>query len=114
MTGFPPFYRDGLLEIPLYSPMDCDLLGIPRPSTPTPGSLVDFARFALELSLARSGPLTMLTFHDWIVSGANRLQLLDAALSFMTNAGVRDVRAEDCWKGAGELAAGAPSSNGLA
>ena len=40
----PPFVRDGLVEIPVYSPLDCDLLGLPRPDAdrrrrcwPTPG-----------------------------------------------------------------------------
>jgi Polysaccharide deacetylase len=96
-AGCPPFYRGQLLEIPLYSPMDCDLVGLPAPSCPTPQALLDFARFALQSCLSRSSPLTMLTFHDWIISGANRIQLLDAVLSFMVEAGVRSTSVEEAW-----------------
>jgi Polysaccharide deacetylase len=97
MNGCPPFYRDALLEIPLYSPLDCDLLGFPPPSVPSPQSLLDFARFALHSCLAGSGHLSMLTFHDWIVGGANRLALLDGVLSLIPEANVSPVSVEMWW-----------------
>src|SRR6201996_4132977 len=31
----PPFTRDGLTEVPVYAPLDCDLLGLPRPTENT-------------------------------------------------------------------------------
>src|SRR5580693_5583077 len=42
LSGRSPFERAGLLEVPLYAPLDCDLLGLPRPtrrrtSSATPG-----------------------------------------------------------------------------
>jgi peptidoglycan/xylan/chitin deacetylase (PgdA/CDA1 family) len=89
LNGYPPFYRDALLEIPVYSPLDSDLLGFPRPSVPSPEPLLDFARFALESCLARPGQLSMLTFHDWLIAGANRLALLDGVLSFIPEANVQ-------------------------
>jgi peptidoglycan/xylan/chitin deacetylase (PgdA/CDA1 family) len=97
LDGYPPFYRGGLLEIPIYSPLDCDLLGFPPPSLPSPQSLLDFARFALESCLARPGHLSMLTFHDWIIAGANRLALLDRVLSFIPASNVRPVTVGMWW-----------------
>ncbi len=88
LNGCPPFHRDTLLEIPLYSPLDCDLLGFPAPSVPSPQSLLDFARFALDSRLAGPGQVSMLTFHDWIIGGANRLALLDGVLSLIPGANV--------------------------
>ena len=96
-SGCPPFYRGSLLEIPLYSPMDCDLLGLPEPSEPTAESLLDFARFSLLSTLSQSRPFTMLTFHDWIIAGGNRLSLFDQLLSSLHELGVQAVTVEECW-----------------
>lgn len=97
-SGCPPFYRGGLLEIPLYSPLDCDLIGLPRPSESTPKPLLDYALFALLSCLSGSGPLRMLTFHDWIISGGNRLSLLDGLLSSLKERDLVPVTVEDCWQ----------------
>jgi len=96
-SGCPPFYRGSLLEIPLYSPLDCDLLGVPEPSVPTAESLLDFARFALLSTLSQPGPFTMLTFHDWIIAGGNRLSLLDQLLSSLQEIHVQAVTVEESW-----------------
>ena len=96
-SGCPPFYRGSLLEIPLYSPMDCDLLGTPEPSVLTAQPLLDFARFALLSTLSQPGPFTMLTFHDWIIAGGNRLPLLDQLLSALPEIHVQAVTVEESW-----------------
>jgi hypothetical protein len=77
--------------------MDCDLLGMPEPSASTAESLLEFARFALVSTLSRPGPFTMLTFHDWIISGGNRLSLLDQLLSSLREIDVRAVTVEESW-----------------
>jgi peptidoglycan/xylan/chitin deacetylase (PgdA/CDA1 family) len=102
--GCPPFHLGSLLEIPLYSPMDCDLLGIPDPAASTPRGLHAYTKAALESSLAQSGRFSMLTFHDWIIAGANRLELLDAMLAFMAAARMRTVGVEERWPELTELA----------
>jgi len=106
-SGRRPYYRGRLLEIPLYSPLDCDLLGLPDPSEPTPQALLDFARFAFLASLAQ-GPVTMLTFHDWIIAGANRLSLLDDVLASLPELGIEAVTVEDSWSELTRLAGHGP------
>ena len=76
-----PFIRDGLVEVPLYAPLDCDLLGLPTPQSDTPPDLLAYARAVVRAAAVAPGALTMVTFHDWIVSGGNRLVLLGDALA---------------------------------
>jgi hypothetical protein len=83
-----PFWRDGLVEVPLYAPLDCDLLGLPTPHRVTEPGLLAYARAVVRATIEATGPLTMVTFHDWIVSGGNRLVLLDEALAAARDAGV--------------------------
>lgn len=97
-SGCPPFYRGNLLEIPLYSPMDCDLLGFPGPSEPTDETHIAFTRFALRSCLGQAGPFGMLTFHDWIIAGANRLALFDQLLSDLAASGAEAASVEECWQ----------------
>ena len=70
LGGRAPFERAGLLEVPLYAPLDCDLLGLPRPEADTPPDLLGYARAVLRAAAVAPGALAMATFHDWIVSGA--------------------------------------------
>jgi peptidoglycan/xylan/chitin deacetylase (PgdA/CDA1 family) len=64
---------------------------------PTAESLLDFARFSLLSTLSQSRPFTMLTFHDWIIAGGNRLSLFDQLLSSLHELGVQAVTVEECW-----------------
>jgi peptidoglycan/xylan/chitin deacetylase (PgdA/CDA1 family) len=88
LGGRAPFERAGLLEVPLYAPLDCDLLGLPRPQADTPPELLGYARAVLRATALAPGAMAMATFHDWIVSGGNRLVLLDDALAAACDAGV--------------------------
>jgi peptidoglycan/xylan/chitin deacetylase (PgdA/CDA1 family) len=96
-----PFIRDGLVEVPLYAPLDCDLLGLPTPQSDTPPEMLAYARAAVRAAAVASAPgaLTMVTFHDWIVSGGNRLVLLRDALAAARDAGtaVSTVAANPDW-----------------
>jgi peptidoglycan/xylan/chitin deacetylase (PgdA/CDA1 family) len=77
-----PFTRDGMTEVPVYAPLDCDLLGLPRHGEDTPAAALEYARAVIRAAVApRPGELSMITFHDWIVSGGNRLSLLADALT---------------------------------
>jgi peptidoglycan/xylan/chitin deacetylase (PgdA/CDA1 family) len=80
LAGRPPFLRDGLAEIPLYAPLDCDLLGLPAPHQDTAPYLLAYARSALCDAVSRPTAAAMITFHDWIIAGGNRLVLLDDVL----------------------------------
>jgi peptidoglycan/xylan/chitin deacetylase (PgdA/CDA1 family) len=88
LAGRPPFERDGLVEVPVYAPLDCDLLGLPVPQADTPPELLGYARTVLRAATVAPGALAMVTFHDWIVAGGNRLVLLDDVLTAASDAGV--------------------------
>jgi peptidoglycan/xylan/chitin deacetylase (PgdA/CDA1 family) len=77
----PPFIRDGLVEVPVYSPLDCDLIGLPTPEADTSPQALAYASAVVKAAIAGPDPLTMITFHDWIVSGGNRPALLRDALA---------------------------------
>lgn len=97
IDGSRPFFRDGLLEIPLYTPLDCDLIGFPEPKAPTPPGLLDYAHFALRATMARAAPVTMLTFHDWIIAAGNRIELLDRVLLSVRQLSIRPSTVQECW-----------------
>jgi len=77
----PPFLRDGMTEIPIYSPLDCDLVGLPKPTDETSPEVLEYTRAVLHAAAVAPGRLSMITFHDWIVSGGNRIALLSDALA---------------------------------
>jgi peptidoglycan/xylan/chitin deacetylase (PgdA/CDA1 family) len=83
-----PFVKDGLVEVPLYAPLDCDLLGLPHPQHDTPPELLAYAREAIRAMVVAPRALAMVNFHDWIVSGGNRLVLLNDALATAHEAGM--------------------------
>ena len=87
LGGRAPFERAGLLEVPVYAPLDCDLLGLPKPTEETPPETLQYARAVLCAAAAAPGRLSMITFHDWIVSGGNRLALLGDALAAARESG---------------------------
>jgi peptidoglycan/xylan/chitin deacetylase (PgdA/CDA1 family) len=84
----PPFARDGMMEVPIYAPLDCDLLGLPRPTEDTAPETLAYTRAVVSAAAVTPGRLSMITFHDWIVSGGNRLSLLTNALSTARENGV--------------------------
>jgi peptidoglycan/xylan/chitin deacetylase (PgdA/CDA1 family) len=84
-----PFVRDGIVEVPLYSPLDCDLVGLPTPDQNTPPELLAYARAVTRTFAIAPGPLSMITFHDWIVGSGNRLGILDEALASARRAGTQ-------------------------
>jgi len=84
-----PFCRDGLVEVPLYAPLDCDLLGLPTPQSHTQPKMLAYARAVVKAAAVEApGTLAMVTFHDWIVSGGNRLVLLNDTLAAASDAGM--------------------------
>ncbi len=83
-----PFTRDGMAEIPVYAPLDCDLLGLPKPADDTPPEALAYTRAVINAAAVTPGRLSMITFHDWIVSGGNRISLLGDALAAARSNGV--------------------------
>jgi peptidoglycan/xylan/chitin deacetylase (PgdA/CDA1 family) len=76
-----PFDRDGMTEVPVHVPLDCDLVGLPEPDEDTPQVTLDYARAVVREAAAATGGLTTITFHDWLVTSGNRLVLLREALA---------------------------------
>ena len=92
--GFTPFLRGGLLEVPVTGPLDCDVIGFPRPFFISTKEYVAYTVFAMGRSFAGRGGLAMLTFHDWIVGSANRTVLLDRALTELRTLGLTPIQSE--------------------
>ena len=86
-----------MLEVPVYGPLDCHLVGLPDPVTATPQGLIDYAAFAYRETLAVGGQITMLTFHDWLISGGNRLSLLDGVLTAAAELSLPTTTVNECW-----------------
>lgn len=82
-----PFTRDGMTEVPVHVPLDCDLIGLPQPSEDTPQETLDYARAVVRAGATSPGGLTTITFHDWLVTGGNRIVLLREALAAAREAG---------------------------
>jgi peptidoglycan/xylan/chitin deacetylase (PgdA/CDA1 family) len=82
-----PFPRDGMLEVPVRWPLDTDILGLPKPDEDTPPMLLDYARAVVREAAVAPGELTTVTFHDWLVAGGNRIELLRETLAAAREAG---------------------------
>jgi peptidoglycan/xylan/chitin deacetylase (PgdA/CDA1 family) len=83
-----PFARDGMAEVPVYAPLDCDLLGLPKPGEDTAPDALAYTSSVIRAAAVTPGRLSMITFHDWIVSGGNRLSLLGDCLAAARGSGV--------------------------
>jgi hypothetical protein len=77
------FNRNGIIEIPLASTMDCFLFGLPKVD-------IDLSRFQVNKSLDvlksqfdQSGSEFNLNFHDWIIGSSNRVSVLENTLKFL-------------------------------
>lgn len=82
--GAGRFGRRGLIEVPIKAPLDCDLLGLPHTTQNTSQDFIDYTIASLSGGIERPGKLYMITFHDWIIGSANRLQILDKTLETLS------------------------------
>ena len=83
-SGQPPFVRpEGLVEYPLTSPLDCDLLGLPVPAEPSTRQSLDYAAATLASLFDQSRTHFILSFHDWIIGTSNRPDLLARTLEYI-------------------------------
>lgn len=93
-----PFKIGGLLEIPLLSSQDGELLGLVYPGQRTPKSRLDFAYQSLKTQFDKSGKIFNLNFHPWLIGSANRPVLLDRILGYITSHEVEFVLPKDILK----------------
>lgn len=86
--GQRPFVRpEGLVEYPLYSPLDCDLFGFPEPQEDSGAAVVDYAAGVVCGLYDQSADYFNINCHDWITGTADRLQVLDRALKHIAKSG---------------------------
>jgi len=92
-----PFRNGSLLEIPLLSSQDGELLGVMDPGQETPQAWIDFAYESMRKQFDRSGRVFNLNFHPWLIGTANRIEVLDRMLDYINNSGhdVKFVLAKD-------------------
>jgi peptidoglycan/xylan/chitin deacetylase (PgdA/CDA1 family) len=85
----PQKNEQGLLEIPLTSSMDGELLGLVSPLQPSPARTIDFAVTAWHRQMERSRGFFTLNLHDWLMSSANRPDLLNKVLNMLLSNGYK-------------------------
>lgn len=83
--GASAFQRHGLIEVPVYAPLDCDLLPLPKPEENTKENFIEYAIAVLSGGINREGNLYAITFHDWIIGTGNRLQILEKTLDALSS-----------------------------
>jgi peptidoglycan/xylan/chitin deacetylase (PgdA/CDA1 family) len=83
-----PFNRpEGLLEYPLTSPLDCDLLGFPSPSSSSPEAVTDYALKTITDCYQAAGDSFNINAHDWISGTTNRIGVLERTLKYINRRG---------------------------
>jgi len=82
-VGAVPFKRYSLLEIPVHTPLDCDLLGLPKPGENTPNGIIRYVIAILAGGVERKGHFYNITFHDWIIGTSNRIFFLENILKLL-------------------------------
>ncbi|MEK6808552.1 MAG: polysaccharide deacetylase family protein [Nanoarchaeota archaeon] len=93
-----PYNVDGLLEIPLTSSLENDLLGLMNCWQESPKDWLDYAYDSLIKQFNRSGRFFNLNMHPWIIGSANRPELLDRILKYITKEDVKFVLAKSLVK----------------
>jgi glycosyltransferase involved in cell wall biosynthesis/peptidoglycan/xylan/chitin deacetylase (PgdA/CDA1 family) len=79
-NGTEPYQRGSILEVPVYSPLDGDLLSYVSPGKATAEGVVQYTIDALASGVHRKGSWYSLNFHDWVIGTDNRLRILDEVL----------------------------------
>lgn len=91
-----PFYRNDILEIPVLSPFDLDLMKQTNPGNATDEEQINFTYTMLNKELNSSGAFFNYTFHEWFIGTKNRLELFDKILQdLFLNKSVKVVLAKD-------------------
>ena len=84
LAGAAPFARGNLREVPVYSPLDCDLVGTPDPSAKSSDAIIKYATDCLVGGINRPGNLYSINFHDWIIGTSNRIEIFERTLQALT------------------------------
>ncbi len=90
-----PYVHNGLVEIPMVSTMDGNLLFYQPPHQPTHKAWLDYAYTSLISQFSRVDGYFNLNFHPWVIGSSNRPPLLRRLLSYITESDVEFVLAGD-------------------
>ncbi len=80
-----PILKSNILDFPVCSPLDCDLLGLPIPSQNSNKITIDYAYNCLINNFKDSKYFFNLNFHDWIIGTSNRIELFDRILNYLSH-----------------------------
>ena len=80
-----PIFKLNILDFSLHSPLDCDLFGYPFPSEESNEITMNYAFICLVKNFQMSQHFFNLNFHDWMIGTANRYELLDKILNYLSN-----------------------------
>lgn len=83
----PYWWGHHLLEIPLFSSMDGELLNLVSPHQESPSHIIEFTFQAWRRQYQRSGNYFNLNLHPWLIATKNRLPLLLRTLDFICRSG---------------------------
>jgi len=90
-----PFMIGKVKEIPIYSSMDGELLGLLDPEQESPNKWLNYAYKSWISQFKSSGEYFNLNLHDWLIGTSNRLVLLDKILNYMKNKKAKFILARD-------------------
>ena len=90
-----PYMNNEILEIPLTSSLENDLLGLMNYWQDSPDKWLDYAYNSLVSQFERSGKYFNLNMHPWIIGSDNRPKMLDRILGFITKQNVKFVLARE-------------------
>lgn len=93
-----PFRTGNILEIPLLSSQDGELLSLVDPGQETPETWLDFAYEALKAQFDKSGKVFNLNFHPWLIGTSNRTLLLNMVLEYINQKNPKFILAKDLLK----------------
>jgi len=85
-----PYKNGSIIEIPVLSSSDGDLLSLVSPEQDSLQEFLDYAFIAWKRQYAKSGQYFNLNFHPWLIGSSNRIQLLEKILRHLDSK-----RAED-------------------
>lgn len=84
-----------MLEVPLLSSQDGELLSLVDPAQKTPEVLLNFAYQTLKTQFDKSGKVFNLNFHPWLIGTTNRIDVLERVLDYISRKDTKFVLAKD-------------------
>ncbi|MCX6709560.1 MAG: polysaccharide deacetylase family protein [Candidatus Woesearchaeota archaeon] len=78
-----PFLKNGLVEIPVLSSSDGELLSLVSPEQDSGRDFLNYSLRTWKRQFLHSGEYFNLNFHPWLIGSGNRIKLLSDILAFI-------------------------------